>query len=288
MQVEVEPTSWAVQRFGEHAQAVMLGVVQALTAAQRAGLAAQDASRLRARHPYGGTWLARYEFLVNALHELPGVQIVRPHGAGYRLVLFNGCLLVPFLHSKTLTEPPISRARVPSVLLRELTAAAVAPPHEPLALFTPDPPVAPGPAPAVATLPAGTEVVYVAFVANADSDGVLAAWWGIPQFQDSEGGLTWSPDPLPVHLAERPAHDPAHDPARFSPVVPAPRRAFDQGELPELALGARPSPTDPAPPSTGPTGRGAASPDGPGTDHTDGDSTDGDSTGSERGGRGDG
>lgn len=285
MQVELEPTSWAVQRFGEHAQAVMMGVVQALTDAQRAALAAQDASRLRARHPYGGTWLARYEFLVGALHELPGVQIVRPHGAGYRLVLLNGCLLVPFLHSKTLTEPPISQARVPSVLLRELTAAAVPPPHEPLALFAPDPPATGGARSAVATLPVGTEVVYVAFVANADSDGVLAAWWGIPRFQDSEGGLTWSPDPLPVHLAERGDPDPARDPARFSPVVPAPRRAFDQGELPELALGARPGPTEP-PPTSDPAGRDAAGPGGPGTDRADGDG-DGD-TGSEPGGRRDG
>ena len=251
--------------------------MQALTDAQRAALAAQDASRLRARHPYGGTWLARYEFLVNALHDLPGAQIVRPHGAGYRLVLLNGCLLVPFAHSKTLTEPPISKARVPSALLRELTAAAVPPPHEPLALFIPDPPATGGARPAVATLPPGTEVVYIAFVANADSDGLLAAWWGIPQFQDSEGGLTWSPDQLPVHLAER--VDP--DPAQFTPVVPAPRRAFDQGELPELALGARNVPTEP-PPAADPGGRGAAGPAGPRSDHT------GDEAESGPGGRRDG
>lgn len=282
MQVELEPTSWAVQRFGEHAQAVMMGVVQALTDAQRAALAAQDASRLRARHPYGGTWLARYEFLVNALHDLPGAEIVRPHGAGYRLVLLNGCLLVPFAHSKTLTEPPISQARVPSALLRELTAAAVPPPREPLALFTPDPPATGGGRPAVATLPPGTEVVYIAFVANADSDGLLAAWWGIPQFQDAEGGLTWSPDPLPVHLAERADSDLARDPARFTPVVPAPRRAFDQGELPELALGARPAPTEP-PPAADQDGRGTAGPAGPRSDHA-GD----DDAGSGPGGRGDG
>jgi hypothetical protein len=238
VQVETGPTPWVVERFGQHADAVMVGVVQALAAAQRAGLAAQDASGLRARYPYGSTWPARYEFLVNALRDIPGAEVIRPHGAGYRLVMINGCLLVPFLHSKTLTDLPISQARVPSALLRELTAAAVPPPREPLALFPPD---AAGERYTAAGDRAGsviapdTVVVYIAFVANADSAGLLAAWWGIPRAQDQHGRLTWNPDPLPLHMADR---------AGLTPVIPAPRQPVDQDELPGLVIGTRRRPAD--------------------------------------------
>ncbi len=40
MQIKTRPTPWVVERFGPHADAIMVGVVQALAAAQRAGLAA--------------------------------------------------------------------------------------------------------------------------------------------------------------------------------------------------------------------------------------------------------
>lgn len=236
MPVEVVLPPWGRARFGDAASDVTLRVVQALTDAQRAGAAAQDASRLRAKHPYGSAWTARFEFLADALQDLPGAEVIRPRGAGYRLVMINGCLLVPFLHSKTLTDPPMSRARVPSALLRELTAVAIPQPRAPLALFESDEAggtASGGTGRLVAGIDPNTPVVYIAFVCNADSDGLLAAWWGTPEAQDKDGNLTWAPEPLPVHLADR------HDRSRPTAVAAAPQRTFDKGEIPDLAMDAR-------------------------------------------------
>ena len=261
MPVDGVVTPFAEEHFGDQAVEVMRRVVQALTDAQRAGVAAQGASGLRGKHPYGSTWNAKFDFMVAAFRDLPGVTLARPEGVGYRLVVLNGRLLVPFQHAKTLATP-ITEAQVRSAPLRGLTSEAVARPPSPWTLFDDDPgsddPGSPGPDDAAVPLSElGSEltVVYIGFASNADTDRLLAAWWGVPTAQDDEGNLTWNPEPLPLHLAAEQTPAAATD-AGAGPGagLGAAVAGFDQGEIPQPTIS--PRPRKPAAPPVGDSSSG--------------------------------
>jgi hypothetical protein len=76
----VGPSRWAIEKFGEHAEALWEVVPAAVGAAVERQMDAHAASRLSTLQAFGGAWPARYEELVERLKGLGGVEVVRPAG----------------------------------------------------------------------------------------------------------------------------------------------------------------------------------------------------------------
>jgi hypothetical protein len=81
-------------------------------------------------------------------------------------------------------------------------------------------------------------VIYVAYVAHADSDEVLAAWWGTPDSLEDDGTLVWSPERLDMSVATTRSSGASPDGLRTvgaNAVTPR----FAEGDLPPLKVTAR-------------------------------------------------
>ncbi|WP_026311303.1 hypothetical protein [Parafrankia elaeagni] len=204
----VMPSRWAVEQFGEHAAEVVRHVVTGLVRGQRAARLVQETAEREGagdKRAYGSMWASRYKFVVEQfeLADLRGYQAHRPKGASYSLAVINGRVLIPFRHATSLKEP-ISSAKLSNKIPREVSRNNGVEPGPTLfdvpggAGTTTNPTVAQAAAAAKAE---NLVVIYVAYVANADSDEVLAAWWGTPKSLEDDGTMLWSPERLDMTIA---------------------------------------------------------------------------------------
>ena len=245
MSVDLVATDWARKQFGDDAPEVMRRVVWAIRTAHQSALDAQHASGLEKNYAYGSVWSAKYRNLVAELSDMPGAEIVKVPNTGYYLVKLRGKLLVPFLHAPTLSVP-ITQAKIGNAL-RDLTDLLVPrPPRVPDLFDWPDMAESAVLDEQTADPDASTEpdpdptVIYIGYVANADSPSVLGAWWGLGQAQAADGALTWSPEPLPLRIV-----GPGERPTRIPPLRAEDQiSAFDQGPVPPVRVTARPRPLD--------------------------------------------
>ncbi|WP_093804032.1 hypothetical protein [Streptomyces sp. Wb2n-11] len=237
---EITPSRLGVEHFGENASEVVRHVVTGLARGQKAARLVQVAAEgagAADKRPYGSMWATRYHLVVSQfdLASLPGYEPYRPKGASYSLAVVNGRVLIPFRHATSLKEP-ITRAKlstkIPQMVSRD-NGVDPAP-----TLF--DTPEAAGPEahPTVAEAAAAAkaeklQVIYVAYVANADSDEILAAWWGTPHSLEDDGTMLWEPERLDMSIAtaqdsgssRRDLHDAG---------VAIPTQGWARGEVPSL------------------------------------------------------
>ncbi|MGW2352112.1 hypothetical protein [Actinacidiphila glaucinigra] len=237
---EVTPSRWAVEQFGEHAAEVMRRVVTGLARGQKAArlvqMTAQTAGAADKR-AYGSMWATRYHQVVSQfdLESLPGYEAHKPKGASYSLAVVNGRVLIPFRHATSLTEP-ISRAKLNTKIPHQVSRDNGVDPA-PTLFDAPeateaevDPTVAEAAAAAKAEK---LTVIYVAYVANADSDEILAAWWGRPFSLEDDGTMLWVPERLDMSIAT--AQDSSSSRSDLRNAGPAtPAQGFAGGEVPSL------------------------------------------------------
>ncbi|MFD4862715.1 hypothetical protein [Streptomyces atratus] len=202
---EVTPSRWAVEQFGEPAAEVIRHVVTGLAQGQKAArlvqVAAKDAGA-KDKRAYGSMWATRYHHVVSQfdLASLPGYEPHRPKGASYSLAVVNGRVLIPFRHATSLTEP-ISRAKLSTKIPHQVSRDNGVDPA-PTLFDAPEADASPTVAEAAAAARAEKlTVVYVAYVANADSDEILAAWWGTPHSLEDDGTMLWEPERLDMSIA---------------------------------------------------------------------------------------
>ncbi|WP_030593498.1 hypothetical protein [Streptomyces globisporus] len=245
---EVTPSRWAVEQFGENAAEVMRHVVTGLARGQKAARLVQVAAEnagAQDKRPYGSMWATRYQLVVSQfdLASLPGYKPHKPKGASYSLAVVDGRVLIPFRHATTLTEP-ISRAKLSTKIPHQVSRDNGVDPA-PTLFDTPEIAGAEvGPTVAEAAAAANAEklaVIYVAYVANADSDEILAAWWGTPHSLEDDGTMLWEPERLDMGIAtaqdsgssRRDLHD-------SSAAVPT--QGWAGGEVPSLDVAPRVEP----------------------------------------------
>ncbi|MBM7772517.1 hypothetical protein JOD54_002721 [Actinokineospora baliensis] len=222
-----------VEQFGEHTDEVAGLVATALARGQRAARMVQASAKAEGasdNHAFGSMWVNRYRELNKQIEAagLPGYRPHTPKGAPYSLAVVDGCVLIPFRHATHLGKP-ISQAKVPTKIPQHVTREQGVPSD--LTLFDIPQELA---QPTLADVVSAAQrekltVVYIAYVANADSDDILAAWWGIPTAMDDEGKLTWSPESLDLTTAA----------GVDTSITDAPGFAF--GEVPTLPFGSPPS-----------------------------------------------
>lgn len=241
MAQQPQPSQWAVAQFGAHAPDVARHVVLGLVRGQRSARVVQEVATGEGaddRRAYGSMWAARYKVVVDQfeLADLPGYEAIKPKGASYSLAVINGRVLIPFRHATSLKEP-ISRARLGTKIPRAVSRANGVPSAP--TLFEVDgadaePTVAEA---AAAAHKENLTVVYVAYVANADSDDVLAAWWGTPTSLEDDGSMSWAPEPIDLAVAT--VGTTATRGGLQVAGSGAASAGFTQGELPPLAVTAR-------------------------------------------------
>ncbi|MGK3202741.1 hypothetical protein [Amycolatopsis sp. MEPSY49] len=208
-----EPSKWAVEQFGDAALDVATYVVKGLVRGQRSARAVQLAARAEGaddNYAYGSMWNARYKMVVDLfeLADLPGFEIIKPKGASYRLAVVNGRVLIPFRHSDSLAKP-INQAKLGSLIPRRLSRESGVLPENTLFDELGDLQAAAeseGESPSVGEVAAearslGLTVVYIGYVANPDSDEILAAWWGTPVSLEDDGSMVWFPERLDLSRA---------------------------------------------------------------------------------------
>ncbi|MYW71918.1 hypothetical protein [Pseudonocardia sp. SID8383] len=237
---QAPPSDWAVAQFGDSASDVARHVVVGLIRGQRSARVVQEVASNEGagdKRAYGSMWAARYKIVVDQfeLADLPSYQVIRPKGASYSLAVVSGRVLIPFRHATSL-KVPISRAKldakVPRAVSRENGVAPA------LSLFEvegaeTDLTVAEA---AAAAHRQNLTVVYVGYVSNADSDDILAAWWGTPMSLEVDGTMNWNPEPIDVAVAATEAAKPGGPQVVGGGVSGA---GFTQGELPPLTVTAR-------------------------------------------------
>ena len=235
----VTPSRWAVEQFGEHAAEVMRRVVTGLVRGQRgARLVQATAEQAGAidRLAYGSMWTTRYRHVVEqfGLAGIPGYEARKPKGAPYSLAVINGRVLIPFRHATSL-KVPITRAKLSNKIPRRVSRENGVAPAPTLFDVSPGPEPATDPSVAEAAAAAEAErltVVYVAYVANADSDEVLAAWWGTPRSLEEDGTMLWKPEGLDLSIAVETSDESRRDLQAAGTGVAAP--GFAEGEMPAL------------------------------------------------------
>lgn len=258
----IRPSRWAVEQFGEHAADVMRHVVAGLAQGQKTARIVQAAAESHGsadKRAYGSLWATRYRQVIEQfeLADLPGYEAYRPHGASYSLAVINGRVLIPFRHATSLNEP-ITSAKLSTKIPQQVSRDNNVEPTPTLFgdLNTND---AVNPTVMEAAAAAEAEnltVIYVAWVANADSDEVLGAWWGTPVSLEDDGTIVWQggrPEKLDMGLAyvddnrRNPSVDDrgAEDGLRVTGTSEA-TPGFAQGEVPDLSVFARPK-TEEAP-----------------------------------------
>lgn len=248
MVIKHTPSPWAVEHFGEHAADVTECVVEGLTRAQRAAWEVQvtaDRGGATTKRPYGSMWDSRYNSIVEQfrLTTLPNYESYRPQGASYHLAVVNRRVLIPFRHADNLRKK-ITEARVSNQIPRaEARRHGVEPPptlfdiHEEADITLAQ-------AAAEGEIAEDLEVIYIAFVANASSDEVLAAWWGQPLSMEDDGRLHWTPEALDLSTAASRASGSMGGDELTVPGTGAAMRGFAEGEVPMLNLPPRTEPVD--------------------------------------------
>jgi hypothetical protein len=208
----VKPSRWAVEQFGDDAFDVAKCVVKGLMHGQRGARTVQAVARAEgatSNYAYGSFWNTRYQVVVDQfkLADLPNYEMVRPPGASYWLAVVNGRVLIPFRHDTTMNKP-IGQAKVGSLIPRRIARDHGVLPER--TLFdepdgaidvegaTESPTVGEVAADAAAL---NLTVVYIAYVANADSDEIQAAWWGTPISLEDNGTMVWVPEQLDLSIA---------------------------------------------------------------------------------------
>ncbi|MET9454591.1 hypothetical protein ABZY05_05785 [Streptomyces canus] len=237
---EVTPSRWAVEQFGEHAAEVMRHVVTGLARGQKAARLVQvtaESAGAADKRPYGSMWAARYHQVVSQfdLASLPGYEAHKPKGASYSLAVVNGRVLIPFRHATSLKEP-ISCAKLSTKIPQKVSRDNGVDPA-PTLFDTPSTAEAEAnPTVAEAAVAAKAEkltVIYVAYVANADSDEILAAWWGTPLSLEDDGTMRWEPERLDMSIAT--TEDSSRSRSDLHDVGTAiPKQGWAGGEVPSL------------------------------------------------------
>ncbi|MFJ1765350.1 hypothetical protein ACIOD2_33840 [Amycolatopsis sp. NPDC088138] len=239
-----------MEQFGDAALDVTTCVVRGLVRGQRSARAVQLAARAEGagdNYAYGSMWNARYKKVVDLfqLADLPGFEIIKPKGASYRLAVVNGRVLIPFRHSDSLGKP-IRQAKLGSLIPRRLSRESGVLPENTLFDELGGPPadaesVDESPSVGEAAAEArslGLTVVYIGYVANSDSDEVLAAWWGTPVSLEDDGSMTWFPEQLDLSVAVEDSAG-AVGTGLHVAGVSASTPGFAQGEEPRLAMDTR-------------------------------------------------
>lgn len=206
------PSAWAVDQFGDAAPEVAGHIVRGLIRGQRSARMVQAVARAEGatdNYAFGSMWNTRYQVIVDQfeLADLPGYEVIKPRGASYRLVVVNGRVIIPFRHATSMNKP-IGQTRVGSLIPRRLARDSGVLPERTL-FDEADSRIDPQDAtdsPTVGEVAAearalNLSVVYVAYVANADSDEIQAAWWGTPVSLEDDGGMVWFPEQLDLNLA---------------------------------------------------------------------------------------
>jgi hypothetical protein len=128
---------------------------------------------------FGGAWPARFEELVKRLKHLAGVEVVRPAGAAFQLVVVNGQVLVPFRYADDLGtshREPRATKRLNKSVRELLTEYGAAPEWVTEELFPiSDAATTPGARLLGDLRPEGMVLVF--FAANAKA-GLLSLGWG--------------------------------------------------------------------------------------------------------------
>jgi hypothetical protein len=208
MAVGLTPSRWAVEQFDDDAAKVMRNVITGLARGQRAARLVQvsaEKAGAEDKRAYGSMWATRYKSVVDQfeLADLPGYQAHKPKGASYSLAVINGRVLIPFRHATSLKEP-ISRAKLSNKIPHKVSRESGVEPAPTLFDVPRSDEGATDPSVAEAAAAAKAEkltVIYVAYVANADSDEVVAAWWGTPDSLEDDGTMLWSPERLDMSIA---------------------------------------------------------------------------------------
>jgi hypothetical protein len=207
---------------------------------------AHSASRLSTLQAFGGAWPARFEELVDRLNGLDGVEVVRPAGAAFELVVVNGQLLVPFRYADDLgtshRDPRATRRLNKSVreLLAEYGTAPKWVTDELFAISDADRPEAK----LLGDLrPDGMVMVF--FAANAKA-GLLSLGWGEATVV-AGGDLDWVfTEMLPLPKPSSPARGrpiPVNGP-RLAASGGSPLPRFDDAPMVAPELTARNAPGD--------------------------------------------
>jgi len=251
---EITPSRWAVGHFGEHAAEVMRRVVTGLAQGQKAARLVQvtaEGAGAKDNRPYGSLWATRYDLVVEQfdLASLPGYKPHKPKGASYSLAVVDGRVVIPFRHATSLKKP-ISRAKLSTKIPHQVSRDNGVEPA-PTLFDTPETASAEEhPTVAEAAAAAHAEkltVIYVAYVASADGDEIVAAWWGTPHSLEDDGTMLWEPEQLDMSIAtaqdSRGSRRDLHEPGTATPT-----QGWAGGEMPSLDVAPRVEPVkDPSP-----------------------------------------
>jgi hypothetical protein len=260
-----KPSEWAVKQFGNSALDVAKYVVRGLMRGQRSARLVQAAAHAEGatdNYAYGSMWNTRYQVIVDQfeLADLPGYEMIKPKGASYQLAVVNGRVLIPFRHATSMNKP-IGQAKLGSLIPRRIAREHGVLPErtlfdEPDSVTTdvedvPDSPTVGEVAADARAL--NLTVVYIAYVANADSDEIQAAWWGTPTSLEDNGDMVWSPEQLDLTIAGDYANG-ATGTGLHVVGTAADAPGFAQGDEPEVTVTALPRkiehPTSEAEPSS--------------------------------------
>lgn len=243
-----KPSEWAVEQFGEDAVDVAKYVVRGLIRGQLSARAVQAAARAEGasdNFAHGSMWSTRYQLVVEELAsaDLPGFEAIKPKGASYRLAVVNNCVLIPFRHATSLNKP-IRQAKLGSLIPRRIAReSGVLPERTLFDELDPAPVAVTGDeidSPTLGEVAAearalNMKVCYIGYVANADSDDILAAWWGTPESLEDDGTMVWSPEQLDLSIVDGLDAGLADVGMRVVGVA-AGTPGFAQGEEPDLGV----------------------------------------------------
>jgi hypothetical protein len=246
--VERAISGWAGQRFGDRAQQVREAVIQALRSTVTDAQDAHKEGKSDKLYTFGWTLAVRkYERLVEALHDMDDVELVRPPGSPHNLVLFGDNLFYPFRYAKDgatpLSEARVTDGRVSAMVTELFQRFGPEPTNQEVTfpLFEPETSADDDAfRSALDRVPAQTKLVLIAFACN-ERSGLIDAAWGEGELVDSTGHLRWLPgcyEPLPI----------AAPAAESRGSIPQPRAAaertgetrFNEGVMPSVPLTARP------------------------------------------------
>lgn len=248
------PSEWAVEQFGDAALDVARYVIRGLMRGQRGARIVQVAARAEGatdNYAFGSMWNTRYQLFVEQfeLADLPGYEGIKPKGASYKLPVINDRVLIPFRHATSMNKP-ISQAKLGSMIPRRIARDSGVLPENTLfdeldgIVDDEDPTGFPTVGEVAAEARAlNLKVIYVAYVANADSDEIQAAWWGTPVSLEDDGSMVWFPEQLNLSIAADDAGGVTGTALKdVGSVVDAP--SFAQGDEPELDVAPKPRKDD--------------------------------------------